>query len=55
MEGEKSSSYLGQVKTHLQHLRIAAALQLARVVAWLEGEDLAPTSVSAFQRLCLAT
>jgi len=42
------------VKTHLQHLGIAAAIHLVRVVAWLDGDELAPTRVSAFQRLYLA-
>ena len=55
MEGEKSSDYLGPAETHVQPLGIAAAIKLARVVAWLDGDDLAPTRVSAFQRLCLAT
>ena len=41
-------------KTHLQHLSIAAALNLVRIVAWLDGDELAPTRVSAFQRFCLA-
>ena len=43
--------YIGLAKTHLHHLGIAAAINLVRVVAWLDGEDLAPTRVSAFQRL----
>jgi hypothetical protein len=41
-------------KTHLQHLGIAAAMNLVRVVAWLDGDELAPTRVTAFQRLYLA-
>ena len=29
-------------------------MNLVRVAAWLDGEDLAPTRVSAFQRLYAA-
>jgi transposase len=39
------------VKTHLQHLGIATAINLVRLVAWLNGAPLAPTRVSAFERL----
>ncbi len=42
------------VKTHLQHLGIAAAMNMVRVVTWLDGDELAPTRVSAFQRLYAA-
>ena len=42
------------VKTHLQHLAIAAAMNVVRAVAWLDGDELAPTRVSAFQKLYLA-
>ncbi len=52
--GIRRSRYIGEAKTHLQHLSIAAALNLVRIVAWLDGDELAPTRVSAFQRLCLA-
>ena len=38
-------------KTHLQHLGIAAAINVVRAVAWLDGDEPAPTRVSAFQRL----
>src|SRR3989440_5189003 len=52
--GLRRSRYIGLAKTHLQHLGIAAAINLVRVVAWLDGAELAPTRVSAFQRLYLA-
>jgi len=52
--GLRRSRYIGLAKTHLQHLGIAAAINLVRVVAWLDGDELAPTRVSAFQRLYLA-
>ncbi|GHO73976.1 hypothetical protein KSD_17470 [Ktedonobacter sp. SOSP1-85] len=32
------SRYIGVNKTHLQHIGIAAAINLVRVVAWREGE-----------------
>jgi transposase len=47
----RRSRYLGLPKTHLQHLGIAAAINLVRVVTWLDGNPLAPTRVSAFERL----
>ena len=47
----RRSRYLGLPKTHLQHLGIAAAINLVRLVAWLDGEPLAPTRISAFERL----
>ncbi|GHP00445.1 hypothetical protein KSF_104920 [Reticulibacter mediterranei] len=52
--GMRRSRYLGLAKTHLQHLSIAAAINLVRVGAWLDGDDLAPTCISAFQKLCFA-
>ena len=52
--GMRRSRYIGLAKTHLQHLGIAAAINLMRVVAWLDGDELAPTRLSAFQRLYLA-
>jgi hypothetical protein len=44
----------GLEKTHLQHVGIAAAINVDRVVAWLEGDLPAPTRISAFQRLSSA-
>lgn len=49
--GMRRSRYIGFAKTHLQHLGIAAAINLVRVRAWLDGDDLAPTRISAFQKL----
>ena len=45
------SRSIGLAKPHLQHLGIAAAINVVRVVAWLDGDELAPTRVSAYQRL----
>jgi transposase len=42
---------VGLPKTHVQHLGIAAAINLVRLIAWLNGDPLAPTRVSAFERL----
>jgi DDE family transposase len=47
----RRSRSIGLPKTHLQHVGIAAAINLVRVVAWLDGDLLAPTRVSAFERL----
>ncbi len=47
----RRSRYLGMPKTHLQHLGIAAAINLVRLVSWLDGDLLAPTRVCAFERL----
>lgn len=47
----RRSRYLGLPKTHLQHLGIAAAINLVRLIAWLDGDPLTPTRVSAFERL----
>jgi len=52
--GMRRSRYLGLAKTHLQHLGIAAGINVVRAVAWLDGDELAPTRLSAFQRLYLA-
>ena len=47
----RRSRYVGLPKTHLQHLAIATAINLARLIDWLDGSPLAPTRVSAFERL----
>ena len=47
----RRSRYVGLPKTHLQHLAIATAINLVRLVNWLDGIPLAPTRVSAFERL----
>jgi transposase len=50
----RRSRYIGQPRTHLQHVATAAAIHLVRVEAWLDGDELAPTRLSAFQRLYAA-
>jgi len=49
--GIRRSRYVGLTKTHLQHLGIATAINVVRAVAWLNGDEPAPTNISAFQRL----
>ncbi len=49
--GLRGSRYYGLAKNHLQHLMIAAGINLIRIVRWLMGEEKAKTPVSAFARL----
>jgi transposase len=52
--GLRRSRYIGQAKTHLQHLLIAVAINLARFVAWITEVPLAATRTSAFAALATA-
>jgi transposase len=47
----RRSRYIGQEKTHLQHVATAAALNLVRCLAWERGVPRAQTRRSAFSRL----
>jgi transposase len=49
--GLRNCRYLGDAKTRLQHLATAAALNLARIEAWLCGRPRAATRRSAFAAL----
>jgi len=49
--GLRRSRYIGQEKTHLQHVATAAALNVARSLAWFDGLPRAQTRRSAFARL----
>jgi hypothetical protein len=49
--GVRRARYLGQAKTHLQHILSAVALGLLRIAAWLDGTPLTPTPQSSFARL----
>lgn len=49
--GMRQSRYIGTAKTRLQHILIAVALNLVRVVAWLEEIPRARTRVTAFAAL----
>lgn len=53
--GLRRSRYIGLARTHLQHLMIAAAMNLERLLRWLAGEPKATTPRSAFVRLFTAT
>lgn len=47
----RQSRYIGLAKTRLQHILTAAAINLERIYAWLEGIPLAKTRISHFQKL----
>ncbi|AGY59726.1 transposase [Gloeobacter kilaueensis] len=49
--GMRRSRYIGVAKTHLQHMAIAAAINLHRWFAWVEERPMAATRVSRFQAL----
>jgi transposase len=49
--GLRRSRYMGQVKTHLQHILIAVAMNLARFVAWVNGVPRSTTRTSLFATL----
>lgn len=52
--GLRRSRYIGLAKTHLQHLVTAAAINLVRVLNWLDGQSLAKTRSSHFAALAKA-
>jgi transposase len=49
--GLRRARYCGSLKTHLQHVLTATALNFVRIGAWLAGTPLAKTRKSAFVRL----
>jgi transposase len=49
--GLRRSRYIGQEKTHLQHVATAAALNMVRSMAWVNGLPRAQTRRSTFARL----
>jgi transposase len=51
MMGLRRSRYIGEEKTHLQHVATAAALNIVRSMTWFEGLPRAQTRRSAFVRL----
>ena len=51
----RRTRYIGMAKTHLQHLFTAAAINLTRVVLWLQGIEIAQTRRSTFAALAPAT
>lgn len=52
--GLRQSRYVGFKKTRLHHVCSAAAMNLARLAAWLEGRPHAKTRVSSFSKLAPA-
>lgn len=49
--GMRRARYIGQRKTHLQHLFTALATNILRLVSWLEGTPFAKTRISRFAAL----
>jgi len=49
--GLRQSRYIGLAKTHLQHIFMAAGLNLCRLDDWLNGVPLAPSRYSRFMTL----
>jgi hypothetical protein len=49
--GLRRARYRSLTKTGLQHVAIAAAVNLDRVAAWLAGRPIAPTRTSRFAAL----
>jgi transposase len=47
----RRTRYRGLDKTHLQHVAIATAINVDRLVAWFNGRPLAPTRLSRFAAL----
>jgi transposase len=49
--GMRRSRYIGQERTHLQHVATAAAINIVRLMRWLDGEPHAKTKRSPFVQL----
>src|SRR5262249_31959465 len=49
--GLRRTRYWGLAKTHLQHVAIAAAINIDRIVAWLDERPRAQTRTSRFAAL----
>ena len=52
--GLRRTRYRGFPKTHLQHVAIAAAINIDRIVAWLDQRPRAQTRTSRFAALAPA-
>jgi len=52
--GLRQTRYWGIAKTHLQHVAIAAAINIDRIVAWLDERPRAQTRTSRFAALAPA-
>ena len=53
--GLRRTRYWGVAKTHLQHVAIAAAINIDRIVAWLDERPRAQTRTSRFAALAPAS
>ena len=49
--GLRHANYIGQAKIHLQHILIAIAINIVRVVAWIWEIPRTTTRLSPFARL----
>ncbi len=49
--GLRRSRYIGQERTHLQHVATAAAINIVRLIRWLNGVPHAKTRQSPFAQL----
>src|ERR671932_2534507 len=49
--GLRRTRYWGVEETHLQHVAIAVAINIDRIVAWLDGQPRAQTRTSRFAAL----
>jgi transposase len=49
--GLRRSRYLGLAKTRLQHILTSAAMNIVRMVAWVQGVPHAQTRISRFAAL----
>jgi transposase len=47
----RRSRYIGQPKTHLQHVIIATAINFSRILNWIRGIPLDDTRISRFAAL----
>ncbi len=48
----RRSPYFGEAKAHLGHLMTATAINLVRILNWLNGLSKSTVRPCAFQRLC---
>jgi transposase len=53
--GLRRTRYWGVAKTHVQHVAIAAAINVDRIVAWLDERPRATTRISRFAALAPAS
>jgi len=49
--GVRYARYVGEQRTHLQHLMTAAAINIVRILRWLAGEPKAATRLNALALL----